>query len=733
MGVLDGFFSTWSNAKATFGEGTPQGGAQFDGSGTLNQLKSNLDSAAPGSKWTGTAATAYGTANTEHQRVIGELGGLDKRLAAHVDESARIVSAGRSQLDAVRSWVVDAAGSVPNTAEGQRMLIPIANKGIGQVAKIVQKTNGDLNTVGGKIRDVGKEYDALGNQKFAPKDGPEFAAGEDDKKTPSEDGKGDGKSLEDGKLSPEERKRLLDAGKLTQQQLDDLAHGKQVNVGADRMAYLYQLSQSMNGMTPQQIKDMQANLPANERAALAQGLAIVSNKNAVSGVPNTGGVTDATRDTFVPAAGSLVNLPDGMYHELSRTDRVTTEFPGGVAGRNQPPTTHLNGVGALQDTAEIFKPAGAGYLNGSEATKQMLDASAQYAKVDADHRSLTDFNNLESDAHGPLKNGLADVISVAGNDHVGVHDLATGSGGDDFLKALTHEEWGDQSSKVGTAFNWMDDDPNNGINSETANKVGHYIADKAPELKNLPWSNDTSFAAANPGLASAMAEGISPYLTEFAGGGPAMGIAHQGVDAFANGRQMQDVFSVFDRSPESAIALNQAARDQYQDIMARASSGDGRPNGNELEVGGRLLNAMSDGADDAGKVSQGEDLDTFKKVIGMSKLPFFGEASDLADIWKQVQAHDLPPIYTQAEAQAGTGTVAFQTDMLNGMLTTHPELANDPVLQSYMHDGHIVITDDAKTKAGSALSDWFRDVAPRYGVDENEWADERDRGNNDDW
>jgi hypothetical protein len=45
VGVLDGFFSTWSNAKATFGEGTPQGGAQFDGSGALNQLKSNLDSA----------------------------------------------------------------------------------------------------------------------------------------------------------------------------------------------------------------------------------------------------------------------------------------------------------------------------------------------------------------------------------------------------------------------------------------------------------------------------------------------------------------------------------------------------------------------------------------------------------------------------------------------------------------------------------------------------------------
>jgi hypothetical protein len=123
VGVLDGFLSTWSNAKATFGEGAPRGGAQFDASGPLNQLKSDLDSAAPGSRWTGSAATAYGAANSEHQRVIGELGGLDKRLAAHVDESARIVTAGRNELDAVRKWVVDAAGNMPNNAEGQRMLV----------------------------------------------------------------------------------------------------------------------------------------------------------------------------------------------------------------------------------------------------------------------------------------------------------------------------------------------------------------------------------------------------------------------------------------------------------------------------------------------------------------------------------------------------------------------------------------------------------------------------------
>ena len=73
MSVLDGFFSTWSNAKATFGQGTPQTGDHYDGSAKLAQMQSTLDSAAPDSRRTGGAASTYGTANTEHRRVIGEI------------------------------------------------------------------------------------------------------------------------------------------------------------------------------------------------------------------------------------------------------------------------------------------------------------------------------------------------------------------------------------------------------------------------------------------------------------------------------------------------------------------------------------------------------------------------------------------------------------------------------------------------------------------------------------
>ena len=47
MSVLDAFLSTWSNARSTFGEGTPQTGAQYDSSGKLSELQNAVNSAAP--------------------------------------------------------------------------------------------------------------------------------------------------------------------------------------------------------------------------------------------------------------------------------------------------------------------------------------------------------------------------------------------------------------------------------------------------------------------------------------------------------------------------------------------------------------------------------------------------------------------------------------------------------------------------------------------------------------
>ena len=179
MSVLNAFVTTWTSARSTFGDGTPQTGAQFDNSAELRRLGVDLEAAAPGARWSGTAATSYDAANTEHRRVIGAVAGLDQRLSAQVDQSAAVVDTGRRDLDAVRQWVVDAVNSLPPGPAAEAMMLPIVQKGIADVIEVIKRSNGDLNTIGEQIRTIGEEYRLLGDQKFAPKEQPWF--GPDDK------------------------------------------------------------------------------------------------------------------------------------------------------------------------------------------------------------------------------------------------------------------------------------------------------------------------------------------------------------------------------------------------------------------------------------------------------------------------------------------------------------------------------------------------------------------------
>lgn len=167
MSVLDGFYATWRNARQTFGQGPPQPGADFDSSPQLTSLGSGLSAAAPGSTWSGAAATNYGNANTDHQQVFDKLAVLDESIAQHVDQSAQVVAAGRQNLDQLRQWVTDAANSVPPGRHRDVMLMQIANRGLAQLSEVVLKANADSNTIGENLRRLRPEFDAIRfSQKF---------------------------------------------------------------------------------------------------------------------------------------------------------------------------------------------------------------------------------------------------------------------------------------------------------------------------------------------------------------------------------------------------------------------------------------------------------------------------------------------------------------------------------------------------------------------------------------
>lgn len=166
MTVIDAFLSTWSHTRRAFGDGTPVSGAQFDNSDSLRHLEASLESAGPGSQWSGAAAANYDEANTKQRRMIGQLAELDQRLASEIDQSAQVVESGRRDLETVRQRVVDAAASVPENQAGERMKVALAQAGLAQLQEIVQRSNSESHAIGERVRGLGEEYRALENHRL---------------------------------------------------------------------------------------------------------------------------------------------------------------------------------------------------------------------------------------------------------------------------------------------------------------------------------------------------------------------------------------------------------------------------------------------------------------------------------------------------------------------------------------------------------------------------------------
>jgi uncharacterized protein YukE len=161
VGAFDAFMATWSQARATFGEGEPADGSQFDHSARLRELGSQVESASPGTAWAGTASDSYAELNHKHARKLDDIGDLDRQLSREVQRSADVVRTGRQDMDTVRQWVSSVASTLPNNAVGQSMLWPVVSKGSAEVQQILTRSSGELSLIARRIAKIGGQYDAL--------------------------------------------------------------------------------------------------------------------------------------------------------------------------------------------------------------------------------------------------------------------------------------------------------------------------------------------------------------------------------------------------------------------------------------------------------------------------------------------------------------------------------------------------------------------------------------------
>ena len=537
MSVLTAFLSTWSDARQTYGEGTPQTGAQYDGSSTLNQLQSAVQTAAPGSKWTGGAANAYGAANTEHGRVLGQLAGLDHRLSAHVDQSAEVVAAGRRDLDAVRKWVVDAAASTPKNAAGERMQMAIVQKGLSQVQEIIQRSNGELNSIGGKIRGLGDEYQALGSQKFGPKEGPEFVDGKKDEEEKRRQAE---KDVHDALAGNQ------DAAKRVESVLNGINPGQALT--PEQGSYLSQMQAQQNGMSIDAFKTAEQRL-GDQKHIIGDSWQLMSNPNV--DFPKT--------DTKIGALDNPNEMVKGGFDKLPQSVQQAVKSPG-VLYADQ-----------MRDISGIVRDGNPALQTGTQLDSEMLNKADRM--MDAPIWEHDPASNGQDVGRDPfLDPVVSEIFTSAGRDHPAVAALITGGQGEDFLHDITHHYWADNGAAAGSLLSWTGPEsvgPNAAIAADTAEAYANYIGKHDSELLAL---NNHTLGDINPNLVQGMAEGLTPYIPNIAniseGQLPGFDTPDSG-DALEKGLMptAKGIFSVLSSDDKASVLFNGAA--QHQAVMAQ--------------------------------------------------------------------------------------------------------------------------------------------------------------------
>jgi hypothetical protein len=678
VSVLDAFLSTWSDARSTFGEGTPETGSQYDKSGPLQDMQTTVQSAAPGSTWTGRAASAYGTANTEHGDVLGKLAGLDQRLSAQVNQSSQVVEAGRRNLDALRQWMVDAAASVPPGKNRDQMLLPIVQKGLGQLTDIVTKSNGDLGKIGGEIRALDAEFRALGNQRFVKEGtGDDGALGvkgdEEEKKKKDIDDSGDhghedGDSLSDGKLSPEESARLQGATTLTPEEKAALDRGD-LTIPPERMAYLNGLSDSLDGKSPAEIKATLASLPPEDAKAVSNALHLVGSDAVKTTVDPS---IKPGEDGYVPATGGKENLPKSIQDifDAPLCNNPTGDWITNPDGSKTfiPPEYNkpYKFLDEYRDIAAISN-CGDPDLQRSSALNEGMLAESRELLEDSEGHVFPDWDTDWN--HQNLDPTLQDLLSASSHDPIAVHDAFAGVDGrspnNDFIRDVYQHDWADNGAAAGQLF------PDTTDHSERAGQTMHafdaYAGQHYQDLLNMNGGRE-SLGEVNPNLVQSLGEANKPYIDDMAGANIDGTQGFDELDSGANANNMRGLFAVIDSDPTAGKNFNVAATATWRDIVADYSQDlakTGIPDGDLLTAAGKLGGAQDMGEYihqlDMGKSEYEASKEAWEKkgqwydVIhdAVSEVP---KVKDAVGIYDKIPGDPLKELFVGKEPTPGTVT-----------------------------------------------------------------------------
>ncbi|BBY31272.1 EspA/EspE family type VII secretion system effector [Mycolicibacterium sediminis] len=528
MSVLDAFDSTWSKARATFGEGAPSTGDQFDQSSRFRQMQTTTESAAPGGQWTGTASSAYDAKNTKHAAKFGEMAALDRQLGAKIDESAQIVQTGRQNLDSVRTWVHSAASSIPQGTNRDQKLLPIVKTGLAGVSAIITTSNKEFFRIGGEIGEINKGWQAL----------------KEDKPPGEGDGKGDVENVDgqdDEKLKPEDMEELarktLEGDDQAAAKVDDILNGiDNDQLGPNSAAHpldpvqaelVGQMQAQMSDMSMDEVNAARDGL-GEHRDVITNAMQVMSNPNVeyprhdgdgTQVVPTTGGYP-LPNDGVLP--GDLGALPDGMQQALNEKSSFSGPTGPGVGypGSNGPTdfeaSAREHAANSMKNLADIVGDGDPRFQQGTALDREMMSNAKDWL---ASQEGPTGKQEHWGDEV------VERVFDTAGRDTVVNHDMFTSD--KDFMQDVLTHEWQDDGQSARTLTDWIDDtayssDPAvNQRAGETASALAAFMGDPANQdtlMNNSTGSQpNMSLGQMNPELTQSLAQAMSPYVDEMAG------------------------------------------------------------------------------------------------------------------------------------------------------------------------------------------------------------------------
>jgi hypothetical protein len=701
VSVVDGFLTTWSNARQTFGEGSPQTGDQYDKSATFNQLQSTVQTAAPGSKWSGGAANAYDAANTEHGQVLGKLAGLDQRLAAYVNQSAEVVAAGRQNLDAVRKWVVDAAASVPEGKTGDQMRLAIVQKGLTQLQQVVQQSNGDLNKIAGQMGGLRGEFEALGNdQRF--KDGVggdvlDEKAAEDVKKRAEEDVR---KALKEGDKQAAAR---------VQSVLDSI--GPEQNSGAKQLspeqsAYLSQMQHQMKGMSVADIKGAEDRLGEHGRI-VGDSWQLMTNDDI--------DFSDAETGKVAPDDKKFDNLPQSV--------RDAIKSPGLLYDQQ------------MKDIAGIVKDGDAKFQTGTEIDREIMRKADRMMDAPMWEKS----SGQPGDGSRPQYDVvLQDIFESSGRDHQIVHDHMTGTHGDDgqdFLHDITKHEWNDDGKAAGQLFEWTKNStgPEGQIAAETANVYADYLGTHSAELLAIDGSRQ--IGDMNPEMVKAFSNGLMPYQQELVTDQPAINTPFHRIDDLGSTMEKtKGLFAVIDSQHDAARDWNRNAYNNALDMQKSfAEFAREHP---DLPKGDSRLDDLQSSARLLGVIDGGMSQETLSNIHNgqMNADQAFDNAKDAYEFKKDIirSVFSYGPggdLVTNTFADQFAGGPPAKSDFkfdMNGTLTDVGLTANQTSVQHQITQAQYAVASQFVHEGNPHIDDRFFDqsgnLKPPSQISDEDWS-----------